>query len=84
MAHKQTTWLDRPEVVARPPRIEDLRPIGLPVRDAAAYLGVSRWTIQRLRTAGELRGFHIGAASMITTESLDAYVARQRELEDGG
>jgi hypothetical protein len=36
---------------------------------------VSRWTIQRLRGRGELAGYHVGAAAMITLESLDAYLA---------
>jgi len=78
---RQTSWLDRPGVVVRPPTVEELRPTALPILEAARYLGVSRWTIQRLRSSGELEGFHIGAAAMITTASIDAYVDRQRELE---
>lgn len=63
-------------------RVQELRPQGLPIQAAAAYLGVSRWTIQRLRTRGELDGYHVGAAAMITTSSLDRYVAAHRdELE---
>jgi len=68
-------------VVVRPPRVEELRPVGLPILDAAKYLGVSRWTIQRLRAAGELEGFHIGAAAMITVDSIDELVARQRAVD---
>jgi excisionase family DNA binding protein len=75
-----------PTATARPPRIEELRPVGLPILDAARYLGVSRWTVQRLRASGEVEGYHIGAAAMIAVDSLDAYVARQRAAaaRDGG
>ena len=88
---RQTSWLDMSDpgdIARRPPHVEELRPIGLPILDAARYLGVSRWTVQRLRSRGELDGFRIGAAAMITVESIDAYVARQRERDraerDGG
>jgi excisionase family DNA binding protein len=80
-ATRQTTWLDHPTAVARPSPVEAIRPLGLPILEAARYLGVSRWTVQRLRQRGELDGFHIGAAAMITTDSVDAYVARQRAAE---
>ena len=63
--------------------IEPVRPVGLPLADAARYLGVSRWTIQRLRAAGEIVGFHVGAAAMIELDSIDAYVARQRAKDSG-
>jgi excisionase family DNA binding protein len=83
MTHRQTSWLDQePTAVRRPPALEELRPVGLPIADAARYLGVSRWTVQRLRARGELRGFHIGAAAMIEVASLDAYVARR--FAEGG
>jgi excisionase family DNA binding protein len=90
--NRQTSWLeDHPTASAPPPRTE-VRPVALPVAStdpelmtAARYLGVSRWTVQRLRRDGELVGFRIGAAAMITTDSLDAYVARQLErTRDGG
>lgn len=85
MTQRQTSWLDsEPNATERPPRITELRPIGLPIADAARYLGVSRWTVQRLRARGELVGFHIGAAAMITTDSLDALQARQLERERNG
>lgn len=81
---RQTSWLETGERAIgtpRPPKVEELRPIGLPILEAARYLGVSRWTVQRLRTKGELDGFRIGAAAMITVDSIDAYVARQRAAE---
>jgi excisionase family DNA binding protein len=82
MTNRQTSWLEsEPDAAARPPNVAELRPVGLPILDAARYLGVSRWTVQRLRRDGELEGFRIGAAAMITVDSLDAYVARQREAE---
>lgn len=90
MPNRQESWLDRePGAVVRPPIVEELRPIGLPIAEAARYLGVSRWTIQRLRRRGELRGFHIGAAAMIETASIDELVERQRIADraiavDGG
>lgn len=61
--------------------VEPIRPRGMPLNQAARYLGVSRWTIQRLRANGELEGYHVGAAAMITTASLDAYVERQRSID---
>jgi excisionase family DNA binding protein len=71
------TFDDRPR--------QPMRPVGLPLAEAAAYLGVSRWTIQRLRARGEIVGFHVGAAAMIELASLDAYVARQAAKDrDGG
>ena len=79
MPQRQTSWLDDPRAVVRPPIVEELRPTALPILEAARYLGVSRWTVQRLRARHELDGFRIGAAAMITTASLDAYVARQLE-----
>jgi excisionase family DNA binding protein len=85
LTHRQTSWLEtEPGSTRRPPRLEELRPVGLPIADAARYLGVSRWTVQRLRTRHELEGFRIGAAAMITVDSLDAYVARARERATEG
>lgn len=80
-----------PELTAqRPPLAAGLRPAALPLHStnpelmtAARYLGVSRWTVQRLRAQGELEGFSIGAAAMITTESLDEYLARQLQRTQG-
>jgi excisionase family DNA binding protein len=80
MTTRQTSWLDHPEVVTRPAVVQELRPVGIPILEAARYLGVSRWTVQRLRGSGELTGFRIGAAAMITVDSLDAFVARQLEV----
>jgi excisionase family DNA binding protein len=83
VTNRQTSWLERePTAAAQPPRVTELRPVGLPIREAARYLGVSLWTVQRLRARRELEGFHIGAAAMISVDSLDAYVARQREVEN--
>jgi excisionase family DNA binding protein len=80
--------------LAPPPNGPTLRPLGLPlhstddrVMTAARYLGVSRWTVQRLRAQGEITGYRIGAAAMIELDSLDAYVARQQakaRAERGG
>ena len=82
MTNRQTTILER----LREP--EPLKPAGLPLASndptkltAARYLGVSRATVQRLRGRGELEGFHVGAAAMITRASLDAYIERQREAD---
>lgn len=63
--------------------VEPIRPRGLPLADAALYLGVSRWTIQRLRSRGELEGYHVGAAAMITLDSLDAYLEAHRDRGRG-
>jgi len=67
----------------RPGSVEPIRPRGLPLADAALYLGVSRWTIQRLRSRGELEGYHVGAAAMITLDSLDAYLESHRDRRGG-
>jgi excisionase family DNA binding protein len=61
----------------------ELRPRGLPIAEAAEYLGVSRWTVQRLRSRGELVGYHVGAAAMIELDSIDAYVERSRDGAGG-
>lgn len=88
MSRDQLTLEDAPRRRTEP---EPLRPIGLPIAStdpakltAASYLGVSRATMYRLRAAGEVEGFHVGAAAMITRESLDAYMERQRarDLEE--
>lgn len=79
----------RPPESSSPPAV---RPRGLPlasirpeVMTAARYLGVSRWTIQRLLASGELEGYHVRAAAMVTLDSLDAYLERSRDRRgDGG
>jgi excisionase family DNA binding protein len=62
------------------PRLAPLRPRGLPITAAAAYLGTTRRTIERLRAAGELAGYHIGRHAMIELGSLDAYVDTHRDV----
>ena len=71
-------------LTAAGPVVAAIRPRGIPLNQAARYLGVSRWTVQRLRSRGELVGYHVGAAAMIDLDSLDAYVERQRAAEHGG
>ena len=48
-------------------------------RETAACLGVSLKTVDRLRDAGEIDWFGIGAAVRVELASIDAYKERQRE-----
>jgi excisionase family DNA binding protein len=51
----------------------------LSVKDAQAELGgISRTTVYELIKSGELRRVKIGARALITSESLAAYLVRQR------
>ena len=79
----QLAWTNGDESARPPTTVQTVRPRGLPLAEAARYLGVSRWTIQRLRTKGEVSGYHVGAAAMIELASLDAYIARQQAAERG-
>jgi excisionase family DNA binding protein len=70
------------ELLALPdpsPGLAPLRPRGLSIVDAARYLGTSRRTIEKLRAAGELTGYHVGRAAMIELDSLDAYALAHRD-----
>jgi len=64
-------------------RIDPIRPRTLTSAEAMRYLGVSRWTLQRLRKAGRIVGYHIGAAAVYELASLDAYLDAQRKAESG-
>lgn len=57
--------------------VEKIRPAGLRVMDAARYLGVSRWTIQRMIRADELDAYYVGRLRLVTLESLDRHVAKR-------
>ncbi|MGD9853259.1 MAG: helix-turn-helix domain-containing protein [Nitrospirales bacterium] len=50
-------------------------------RDAAAYLGISYWTVRDLRFRGELPGIKIGRRILIDKQDLDAYIARLKKVE---
>ena len=51
----------------------------LSIKDAQSELGgISRTTVYELIKSGELRRVKIGARALITSESLAAYLVRQR------
>jgi len=50
----------------------------LPVRAAADYLGVSRATVERLVSRGQLPVVRVGAATRYDVEDLDAFIETNR------
>jgi excisionase family DNA binding protein len=56
-----------------------IQPKEISRHEAALYLGVSVKTVDRLRAAGELDDFAIGAVVRIEIESIDAFKERQRQ-----
>jgi excisionase family DNA binding protein len=51
--------------------------------EAARALGCSRDTIFKLLASGQLRGWHIGAARLISGDEIRRFI-REREEEAGG
>jgi excisionase family DNA binding protein len=51
----------------------------LSTHDAARYLGVSRWTLQRLVNDGTLVPCEVKSKRVYDVSELDAYIARQKE-----
>jgi excisionase family DNA binding protein len=49
--------------------------------EAAAWLGLSRDTLERLIAKGEIRSYKVGAARFLSTEALREFVA-SREATD--
>jgi excisionase family DNA binding protein len=65
----------------RPRRIRpDIQPKVLKTRDAAAYLGVSRWTLRNFVHNGRL-AYLPGKHWRFSTEDLDECIRRNREKE---
>lgn len=54
----------------------------LTVNEAAAYMRVSRRTVERLIARGELRPLHVGDRYRFHREAIDAYVSRNTR-DDG-
>lgn len=54
-------------------------PLELTREQSAGYLGVSLKTVDRLRDAGELDWFYVGASVKVELESIEAFKERQRE-----
>jgi excisionase family DNA binding protein len=54
----------------------EVRPIGLPPKQAWRRLGCSNAKGYQLLAAGEIDSYTIGRARRITLESIDRYVAR--------
>ena len=53
------------------------RPLFIPKRRAAALLGVSPGTIDRLRDDGEIEAINVRGIVMVLVSSLEAYIERQ-------
>jgi excisionase family DNA binding protein len=64
-------------MVSEPRERGALRP-----NEAAAWLGVSRDTVDRLVQRGELRRIKIGAAVLIETRELRRYLAERAAASD--
>jgi hypothetical protein len=54
-------------------------PLELTREQSAGYLGVSLKTVDRLRDAGELDWFYVGASVKVELESIEAFKERQRQ-----
>jgi excisionase family DNA binding protein len=52
----------------------------LSTKEAAAYLGVSTKTIDRMVAAGELESYKVGRLRRFDRSALDAYLDRQRKI----
>lgn len=50
-------------------------------KDVAAYMRVSRWTVQRMRLRGELPVFYIGAQARYAPAEVRAFFASRARLE---
>lgn len=57
-----------------------MEPLGLPPKAAFAAISVGVTKGYELINSGELEIFKVGRATRVTTESLKAYVGRQRAL----
>jgi excisionase family DNA binding protein len=69
------------------PAVLRLQPIGMSPVQAAAFLGTSRSRIYRLLPTGRLTALKQGFATLVTMESLEAYVgslppAKFRHLDE--
>ena len=53
------------------------------VKEVADYLGISRLTLYRLISAGELSGFKIGGVWRFKEENIEDYLARTRTPDKG-
>jgi len=60
----------------------DKQPLVYTVREAAAHLKVSPWTINRLIQLKELGSIQLGARRLIPSVDLDAFIARLRDEQD--
>ena len=48
------------------------------INEACEALGVSRTTMWRLLTAGELGSFHVGRRRLIAVDELDRFIAERQ------
>lgn len=61
------------------------RTLALPVRllslrDAAAYLSLSYWTLRKLVRSGELPSVRVGRRILVDREDIDAWVTEHKEM----
>lgn len=66
----------------RPPPARE--PLALRPREAAATLGVSLSTLERLTRTGEIDSVSIGRCRVFEVETLKAYLQSRRESAKGG
>jgi excisionase family DNA binding protein len=53
----------------------------LSLRDAAAYLSLSHWTLRELIWRGELPSVRVGRRILIDSKDLDAWIERNKQTE---
>ena len=60
---------------------EDVRPRLLSVRQAAAYLGISHWTVRELVWKGELPEVRLGRRLLLDLRDLDRLIEARKKTE---
>ena len=66
---------------ASPSVLPAVRPRLLGIRDAAAYLGLSHWTLRDLVWRGDLAEVRIGRRLLFDQKDLDALIERSKRRE---
>lgn len=57
-------------------------PITMRIPDACRFIGLSRSTLYVLFAKGEIETVKVGGATLVPTESLCAFIARQRNSRE--
>ncbi len=50
--------------------------------EAAAWLGLSRDSLERLIARGELRSYKVGTSRFVSVAELQSFIARREQAED--